>query len=381
MTREFRLSRRVAMIVLTGLLAGAPAFAQDPEPQPSPEPEAGETEETKVEFSAYVDAYYFYNFNEVDPLLHVFEDQHNTITLSLAQVSFEKPTSMDSRVGFRTDLIFGPTADIVASFEPPLRGGSETYKNILQAYGAFQASESFTLDIGKFVTPIGAEVIQSGDNWNYSRSILFGFAIPFYHVGVRGGWQATDSFSLTGFLVNGWNNSSELNGGKSVALAASVGGENWSWIGNVMTGDEPSVDAEDEFTNENLTIWDTTLSWDITSKFSVMGNADYGTFTFGGQDASWGGFALYARLQAKENWWLAGRYEWIDDPDGFMTIGQKAQEITITSDHVIAEAWRVRFEYRTDFTKDPYFPSEDGTLETSQTTLSIGVVYGFTGKI
>ena len=38
-------------------------------------------------------------------------------------------------------------------------------------------------DAGKFVTPIGAEVIESQDNWNYTRSILFGYAIPFYHLG------------------------------------------------------------------------------------------------------------------------------------------------------------------------------------------------------
>jgi hypothetical protein len=83
----------------------------------------------------------------------------------------------------------------------------------------------------------------------------------------------------------------------------------------------------------------------------------------------------------KESWWLAGRYEWVDDPDGFMTIGQKTQAITLTSDHVIAGAFRVRFEYRTDFTKGPYFPSDDGTLKTSQTTLGVGVLYRFNGKI
>ena len=41
------------------------------------------------------------------------------------------------------------------------------------------------LDAGKFVTPLGAEVIESQDDWNYSRSILFGYAIPFYHAGMR----------------------------------------------------------------------------------------------------------------------------------------------------------------------------------------------------
>ena len=38
-------------------------------------------------------------------------------------------------------------------------------------------------DIGKFVTSAGAEVIESKDNWNYSRSLLFAWAIPYYHFG------------------------------------------------------------------------------------------------------------------------------------------------------------------------------------------------------
>ena len=28
-------------------------------------------------------------------------------------------------------------------------------------------------------------MIEAKDNWNYSRSLLFALAIPFYHVGVR----------------------------------------------------------------------------------------------------------------------------------------------------------------------------------------------------
>ena len=34
-----------------------------------------------------------------------------------------------------------------------------------------------TLDVGKFVTQHGAEVIESKDNWNYSRSFMFALAI------------------------------------------------------------------------------------------------------------------------------------------------------------------------------------------------------------
>ena len=39
------------------------------------------------------------------------------------------------------------------------------------------------MDFGKFVTSAGAEVIESKDNWNYSRSLLFAYAIPYWHFG------------------------------------------------------------------------------------------------------------------------------------------------------------------------------------------------------
>jgi hypothetical protein len=113
-----------------------------------------------------------------------------------------------------------------------------------------------------------------------------------------------------------------------------------------------------------------------------MGNFDYGTWKSRGEDISWYGFALYAKFQASEKWGLVGRYEWIDDEDGgFMTIGQKAQSFTITSDHDVYDGLKMRLEYRLDKTAGEYFVKDDGTLTDSQSTLTVGVVYGFGGKI
>jgi len=364
------------MAALCGAVAAVSAFAQDPEPSPSPTPEP-----PGIEVTAFVDTYYGYNFNKVDPLLRSFAVQHNTLSLSLAEVAFEKKATADSRLGFRIDLDFGKTADIVASFEPE-ENGTEIYKNIQQAYVSVAPTDMITVDVGKFVTPIGAEVIESQDNWNYTRSILFGYAIPFYHVGVRASVAPSDNFSLTGFLVNGWNNGSETNGGKTVALSASLSGEKWSWIGNVMTGPEVSENPLGQPDDEYLTIWDTTLTFDVTPKVSLMGNFDYGTWRFAGENVKWYGFAAYAKFQATNAWGLVGRYEWINDTDGgFMTIGQKAQSFTLTSDHDLFDGLKARLEYRLDKTEGDYFEKSNGTLTDSQSTLTVGVVYGFGGKI
>ena len=66
---------------------------------------------------------------------------------------------------------------------------------------------------------MGAEVIETKDNWNYSRGLLFTYAIPFYHFGVRAKYAFNDKYSLTGFLVNGWNNVVDNNSGKTYGVA------------------------------------------------------------------------------------------------------------------------------------------------------------------
>jgi hypothetical protein len=344
-------------------LAGA-ARAQEPAPAASPAP-------AKVEVSGFVDVYYGYNFNKVDPLLRSFDVQHNTFSLSLAEVAFSRGVSPDSRVGFRADLDFGKTADIVASFEPE-PDGKEIYKNIQQAYVSLLTGR-VQWDAGKFVTPIGAEVIESHDNWNYTRSILFGYAIPFYHVGVRATVPVGDKLTLSGFLLNGWNNDYDFNANKTVAIGATVKpSDKVTWIANYMVGKE-TPDS-----NENRNLFDSTLTLTATEKVSFMANFDYGKEG----DVKWWGLAAYAKLQATPSWALVARYEYVDDSEGgFMTIGQTAQSFTVTSDHTLAGGLSARLEYHLDHTPDPYFEKSDGSLTNSQSTLTVGLVYGFGGKI
>jgi hypothetical protein len=141
-----------------------------------------------VEFSGFVDTYYTYNFNEpptgaLTPLRN-FDSEHNQFTLALAEFAMSKPVTADERVGFRLDLDYGPVAGSVNAFEP---GDKGVLENIQQAYVSYfaPAGAGLTIDFGKFVTMAGAEVIESKDNWNYSRSLLFALAIPYYHAGAR----------------------------------------------------------------------------------------------------------------------------------------------------------------------------------------------------
>ncbi len=373
MTRAHRTGLLRAVSLTIAALAATSALAQDPAPAPvpTPEPTPAPAEAPKVQVTGLVDVYYGYNFNKVDPLLRTFDVQHDSFSLSLAEVAFSKGVTTDSRVGFRADLDFGKTADLVGAYEPE-ENGQEIYKHIQQAYVSVLAGDSLQLDAGKFVTPIGAEVIEAGDNWNYTRSVLFGYAIPFYHTGVRATFTVGPKLALAGYLINGWNDGIAIGGEKSFALAATVKPtDKITWIANYMGGkQEPDLDTRHLF--------DTTLTILPTSRLSLMANFDYGEEG----DVEWWGLAAYAKYQATPSWALVGRYEYLDDTKGgFMTFGTTAQTITVTSDHTIMGSLKARLEYRTEFADEPIFTKDDGETTDSQTTLTVGLVYTFSGSI
>lgn len=333
----------------------AQASAESPAPPPS-----------KLDVTGFVDVFYEYNFNRADPAFRAFDIHHNAFSLSLAEVAFAEAVSPTNRLGFRVDLNFGETADLVAALEPE-ENGQEIYKHFQQAYLSVLTGK-VQWDVGRFVTPIGAEVIESQDNWNYTRSILFGYAIPFNHTGVRATVPVSGTVSLTGFLLNGWNNGTDLSGDKTVALGTIVKPHpSLTWNATYMGGREVEGGA---FRN----LFDTTATFAATSKLSLMANFDYGQEG----DVEWWGLATYAKVQALPIWSLAGRYEYVDDTrGGFMLLGTTAQSVTLTSDHLVAGGLKARLEYRADFADAPVFPKHDGPMATSQTTLAVGLVYGF----
>jgi Putative beta-barrel porin-2, OmpL-like. bbp2 len=370
MTRARLLSSRFLGMGFALAFTAVSASAQDPppaEPSPSPEP-------PHVDVNAFVDTYYGYNLNKTDPTsMRAFDIQHNAFSLSLAEINFTKGVTADSRVGFRADIDFGKTADIVGSFEPAGSDGKEIYKHIQQAYVSLLTGK-VQWDAGKFVTIHGSEVIESQDNWNYTRSVLFGYAIPFYHVGVRATVPVNDKFSLAGLVVNGWNNSSKIYGGVPCLAVQAT----WkpsgkvTWLANYMAGQEVPDPADTRH------LIDSTLTLTVSPKLSLMANADYGK-----EGAiKWWGIAGYAKYQAQPNWALVGRYEYLDDTKGgFMLMGTTGQEVTLTSDHLVAGGLKMRLEYRTDFADAAIFPKDDGSKKKSQTTFTVGLVYAFAGKI
>ncbi len=366
------LSRRISDTGLLFLFCTA-LFAVEAKAQDS-------TSASKIDVSGFVDAYYSKNFAQ--PVsrtnkLRNFDIAENQFNLSLAELVFQKKAGP---VGFRFDLDFGSTNDLV---QP---GNGSTLSVLQQGYftAVIPVGQGLTVDAGKFVTHMGNEVIESKDNWNYSRSFLFAWAIPYYHTGIRLMYPVSSVLTADLHVVNGWNSGTDNNDFKSLgatlnyAPTASTG-----FIVNAMDGFENLTPIE----NGKRTVFDFIISHQLTESFTLVLNADYGQAGTTAGLAIWKGVALYGRYVINPKYAVVLRGEIFDDPQGYATgLGTfklDVKEVTGTYEYKFADALLLRGELRYDFSNAPAFDKKASATtsgvgtESNQLTALIGGVVAF----
>jgi hypothetical protein len=352
--------------------------------------------------SGFVDGYYGASFNHPATRfngLRNFDIATNQFGLNMIELMVDKaPDAAASRLGYHVALGFGQAMNTVNAGEGHDASGAASFDQYLkEAYLSYliKVGKGLQVDGGKFVTPAGAEVIESKDNWNYSRGLLFSWAIPYYHYGLRAKYTFSDKASVTGYLMNGWNNVIDNNSGKTIGLSIAL-------TPNKKFGFTENLIAGPEGTNNNADwreLSDTVVTYNPNAKLSLMANADYGrgdrvpstVAPFNNTTAYWAGIAGYVRYAFPKDMALSGRYEYYDDHNGFTTavappiapLGteQKLQEFTGTFERIIASHLITRLEFRHDQSNLAVFQKGQG-LAKSQNTITGGLILTFdtTGK-
>ena len=339
-----------------------------------------------IDFSGVVDGYY--NFNANHPAsqinqLYNFDVKANSFSLNMAKLSM---SHSPDPVGFQVDLGFGRAFEIIHASEPDT--APSFLRNIEQAYVSLKPAKlkGLEIDFGQFVTSAGAEVIESQNNWNYSRSLLFAWAIPYYHFGLRTTFPVGKHFTGGFQLVNGWNNLEDNNSGKTLGFTSALTYTKWTWSANYYTG------PENPHTNTGWrNLFDTTLLLTPNSKVNAYINFDYGQNRQNINDgegtitsflSKWYGVAVATKFQPNSQWAFTPRIEWFKDRDGFSTgVSQDVKEFTLTGEYKMVEGLLSRLEYRHDWSNQPFF-DRGGTLASIKymDTVTFGVVAFFGPK-
>jgi hypothetical protein len=294
------------------------------------------------------------------------------------------------RAGYHIGVIYGQAAEAINGST----GTDASNLALKEAYVDYIApvGKGLLLTLGKFVTPAGAEVIESNGNWNYSRSILFYYAIPYFHFGLSGKYTFNPKVSLTGYLVNGWNNSQEQNTGKTYGASLALTPNKYlSIYENYLAGpqDDAFLNGAHSSPNSNYRqLSDTVINYTPTAKWAFTANGDYGygdkypiSATANSKAVSWWGAAGYAKYATSAKSYFAVRYEYFSDPNGFALFGTgnlngHAEEGTATYAYNLTSQLQTRMEFRENFANRPIFLKGTRFVET-EPLLEFGVIYTF----
>ncbi len=335
--------------------------------------------------SGYLDAYYALNFNHPANLqsgLELFNTNTNQFSLNMVEWIADKAPETNAgaagRAGYHVAFGYGQTGS-----------------GIIQAYSSYLAplGKGLQIDFGKFVTTAGEEWAETPADWNYTRSLLFSYAIPYFHQGIRATYKLNNALSLQGSVVNGWNQVLALTSGKTYGANITWNPSKKTQLAETYYGGPQSEPGSPANKTEWRHLLDTIATYSPTAKWAFVLNEDYAagdrvhrppTLSAPASVSSprdWWGVAAYAKYAWSERQSLAARYEYYGDPQGYTLFnalgfpGGHVQEITATFTRLLTNTLMTRIEYRGDFASRPVFDEGAANRVTEQNRLTLGVVY------
>ncbi len=303
----------------------------------------------------------------------VYDRERNSFTINMVDLTVSSLPA--AGFGGLVNLNFGADANVNA----PAGTGSVDEFDIQAAYLSY-ASSPLTVIAGKYVTLAGAEVIKSPANFNASRSILFGFAIPFTHTGVRASYAVGDKLTLVAGVNNGWDvfKDSASEARKTLELGLSATPITPLTIAAVTyVGKEPGAAG----VAGTRTLYDVVATFTVSQALSFAINYDNASQEDAvtvGTKAEWSGVAGYVNFKFSDQWRIALRGETFEDTHGFRTgVVQTWDETTLTVAYMPSANVELRGEVRADKSDQASFQQTDGPAEDSQNSVGLQAIYKF----
>jgi len=243
-----------------------------------------------LEIGGHVTTSYIYNFNNPDTNagtqpFNQFNVNHNTFEFDGFKLELGKAASEAGSAGFQVDLLFGANNHILCN---GAGGDADSNVCVQEAYVSYNMNGTL-LQMGKWETLLGAEVIDSAYNNHVQHGILFTWAIPLVHTGLLASGSLGEGVGWAAGVVNGFNNVTDTGDNKGVlgqlsfedgplfaSIQAFIGSEGLrrSVSSEEIPGVTPLVIVGDN--NNRVQIYDLVVNYDLGNGNSLWANVDYG---------------------------------------------------------------------------------------------------------
>ena len=298
--------------------------------------------------SGFVDASYFGEFSG------------NNGEFGLDQVEVDVEHEATEEAGLRADLEW-------------VKDGEGFVAQVEQAFATYSPAPDWALTFGKFNAPIGFELLDPTDVYQFSHSLVFDYGLPTNLTGLSAAKTFEGGFDVIAHVSNGWDRQTAS---RNVTWGGRAGFAREGLVAGLsaLTGKE---DLDDEGTATlKRTVIDVDASYSL-DRILFGGEFNLGSAEHGGADFDWTAFLLMAHATVNDVLGVTARLDWFDDPDGFAfgympavgdDPGETRQSITVSPTFVLGEGVGALLEVRMDMSDRDVFVDSDG--EPTDTSVS-----------
>ncbi|MER2513461.1 MAG: outer membrane beta-barrel protein [Nitrosomonas ureae] len=277
-----------------------------------------------IDFGGYVATTYTSHFGQNGTWQGRIFDANEGFAVNQADFYFKKDAPAEGGAGFKIDIIAGRDARVI-DFAPTSDNDDFAFNEAyVEVNTPSLLGESDILPsminwkVGRMSTLAGREVINPAANWNISRSVGFGFGLPFTHTGLRANtkWFG-DKVNVYAGLNNGWDVDVETNDFRTMEFGLGFNIlENVSYFSAIYFGPETAG-----VTDDKTFLWTHVLDWSVTEALKLGTELNWGRTNdiMVGTDtgnAEFATFGFYGRYQIAPKWAAAQRIEIFRDIDG-----------------------------------------------------------------
>ena len=244
-----------------------------------------------------------------------------------------------------------------------------------------------TLTFGKFNAPIGFELLDAPDMYQFSHALVFDNGLPTNLTGAMLSMDLGGGIDAVVHLSNGWDQNVDTNTDKMIGGRLGYSHEEMGGIGfSAMRGNEKGFVG-------NLTVYDIDLTLTPNPRLIIGGEYNNGRTDLEEINAenSWNGYMVMMHYSLTDVMGLTGRYDRFtrevsgvygrrsgaqDHPPGNLEVTQQA--LTIAPTFALTDGLGFLMELRRDFSDDEIFGDpETGALEKSMVNFAFEMTYSF----
>lgn len=253
-----------------------------------------------------------------------------------------------------------------------------------QGYMTYTANCGWAFTLGKFNAPIGFELLDAPDMYQYSHALVFDHGLPTNLTGINLAKDFGQGLDLIAHVSNGWDRATADDnvtyGGRLGYSKDRISGGISAISGKEDMPDESSAKADRE------TITRTVIDIDVAYQMERLlfgGEFNSGAVDYtGGGEAKWMGILFMVNAAISDRFGVTFRYDLFDDQDGFVfgAIGdemQKRQAITIAPSVNLDDGFVALVEFRVDMSDQDAFIDSDGEPTDSSTAVAFEMTYSW----